>query len=106
MSEDNKVDINEILDDVDQLLTEECIEGVTLWDLVLESLSEVVEERILYGNEEYKDEAFAQNELGKRDVAEDINSIVSAMGHFGKSGQSADELVDIIEMREHHERRQ
>lgn len=39
MSEDIKVGINEILDDVDQLLTEEYVEGVTLWDLVLESVS-------------------------------------------------------------------
>ena len=51
MTEDNKVDVNEILDEIDQLLAGEDLEGeVTLWDLLLESLHEVVEERMIYGN--------------------------------------------------------
>lgn len=95
MTEDNKVDISEILDEVDRLLTGEDIEGeVTLWNLVLESLSEVVEERILYGNEEYKDEAFAQIESGAMTTAEKINSIASTLGYFGKSGQNVADWVE------------
>lgn len=88
MTENNKVTINEILDDVDQLLTEGYIEEGTLWDLALDSFSEVVTERILYGNERYKDEAFAQIEFGRRYVAEDMNSLASAMENMSKSGQS------------------
>lgn len=73
---------------------------VTLWDLVLESVSEVVEERILYGNDEYNDEAFTQIELGRKYVVEDISSLASLMEHFGKSGQSVadwdgDSLTDM-----------
>lgn len=61
---------------------------VTLWDLVLESVSEVVEDSIMNGNDEYNDEAFAQIELGRKYVAADISSLASKIGYFGKFGHS------------------
>ena len=95
MREDNKLEVNELLDEIDQLLTGEDIEGeVTLWDLVLESLHEVVADRIINGNKEYKDEAFTQIKSGAMTTAEKINSIASTLGYFGKSGQSVADWVE------------
>lgn len=96
MTENNKVDIIEILDDVDRLLTEEDLEGgVTLGDLLLESAQEEIEERILYGgkdvmyrSDEPIDEALSRIYRGAMSTAESINSIASAMEHMSKSGQS------------------
>ena len=93
MKEDNNVEINEILESVVDLDGD--IEGsVSLWDLVLESVSEVVGDRIMNGNEEYNDEAFTQIELSKRYVAADISSLASVMEHFSKSGYSVAEWAE------------
>lgn len=116
MKENNNVEIDEMLYDIDRLFTEEDIEGsASLWDLIAESVSEVVEGRILYDNDgdtpgeyimssrgsgkqsrmkEYNDEAFAQIELGRRYVVEDISNLASLMERFGKTGQSVAEWVE------------
>lgn len=95
MKENDKVDFNEILDDADRLLAGEDIEGeVSLWDLILESVSEVVEDRIMNGNEEYNDEAFTQIELSKRYVAADISSLASLMERISKVGHSVAEWAE------------
>ena len=95
MKENNNVEIDEILDDSGRVLTEEDIEGsVSLWDLIVESVSEVVEDSIMNGNEEYNDEAFTQIELSKRYVAENISSLASLMEHFGKSGWRLNDRYD------------
>ena len=100
MKENDKVDINEVLDNADPLLTAVDTDGDSLlWDLVLESVSEVVEDRIMNGNDEYNDEAFTQIELGRRYVVEDISSLASLMEHFGKSGQSVVGWADTTEER-------
>ena len=96
MTENNKVDIIEILEDVDRLLTEEDLEGgVTLGDLLLESAQEEIEERVLYGNNEPMcvsdepiDEALSRIYRGAMSTAESVNSIASAMEHMSKSGHS------------------
>lgn len=97
MSEDIKAGINEILDDVDQLPTEEYIEDVTLWDLVLESVSEVVEDRIINGD------VFIWHgpeilSFSKKDEVVDclsnllyVNTLFHDGESFSESGQSVDD---------------
>lgn len=89
MTENNKVDIDEVLDDSDRVLTEEDLDGgVTLRDLLLESFHEEIEKRVLYGSDEYEDEAFTRIKRGAMRTAESVNAIASAMEYFSKSGQS------------------
>ena len=114
MKENNNVEINEILESVVDLDGD--IEGsVSLWGLVLESVSEVVGDRIMNGNDgdtpgeyimlsrgsgkqslmnEYNDEALAQIELGRKYVAADISSLASKIGYFGKFGHSVAEWAE------------
>ena len=77
-TENNKVDINKLLDDSDRVLTEGYIEEGALSYSDLESFYE----------------AFAQNELSRRYVVEDISSLASLMEHFGKTGQSVAEWAE------------
>ena len=92
MTENEKVYVVEILDDVDRLLTEEDLEGgVTLGDLLLESAQEEIENRVIgycKDDEEVTAETFIQIKRGKRYVSEDIRRIASGIGYFGKFGQS------------------
>lgn len=81
--------VDEILDDSDRVLTEEDIDGgVLLRDLLLESVSEVVGERILYGGDEHMDEALIRIKRGAMSTAESVNAVASVMENFSKSGQS------------------
>lgn len=95
MKENNNVEINEILESVSVSDVDGDMEGsVSLWDLVLESVADVVGDRIMNGNEEYNDEAFTQIELSKRYVAADISSLASLMEHFGKTAHSVAEWAE------------
>lgn len=98
MTENNKVDIIEILDDVDRLLTEEDLEdGVTLGDLLLESFHEEIEKKVIgYSTHdaEAMDEALIRIYRGAMSTAEAFNSISSAMEYFSKSGQSVAEWAE------------
>ena len=80
MTENNKVTIDEILDDID--------DGALLMDLVLESAYEILEDRILYGGDEHMDEALIRIKRGTMTTAEKISSMVATMEYFSKSGQS------------------
>ena len=52
MKENDEVEINEILDEIDRLFTEEDLEGeVTLNDLLLEAYHEEMEKSVLYGSD-------------------------------------------------------